>query len=123
MADIPSLAVELFADLNGASPDFFAQHFLDDAWPDDRPLPVVYFDPRSGPVETGKRASLHAKLVTTDSVNVFVTSANFTERAHSKNVEAGLLVRSRHLGEKIESNFRRLIDQGLLQRLKLPVSS
>lgn len=117
---IPGLKVELFADLNGQSPQDFAQKFVASDWPFDRPLPAVYIDPRSGPGDPARRASLHAKLVATDSANVLVTSANFTERAHSKNVEAGLLVRSDHLAAKIERNFQRLIESGQIHCLKLP---
>jgi phosphatidylserine/phosphatidylglycerophosphate/cardiolipin synthase-like enzyme len=80
MLAVPSLRVELFVDLNGQTPTEFARRFLEMAWPQGRPLPAVYFDPRSGPVDPQLKASMHAKLVVTDSARVFVTSANFTER-------------------------------------------
>ena len=119
MLEFPSLRVELFVDLNGLTPLDFGQRFLEEAWPLSRPLPAVYFDPRSGPAESGKKASLHAKLVVTDAMQVFVTSANFTERAHSKNIETGLLVKSAHLAEQIGRNFRLLIADKLLLPLTL----
>ena len=118
MLAVPLLKVELFVDLNGHAPNEFAQRFRQMAWPQLRPLPTVYFDPRSGPVDPQLKASMHAKLVVTDSARVFVTSANFTERAHSKNIEAGLRVESTHVARMIEDNFRRLVANQHLLSLK-----
>jgi len=123
MLAVPSLRVELFVDLRGQTPELFAQEFLGSAWPPRGPLPAVYFDPRSGPVEPTTKASLHAKLVVTDAARVFVTSANFTERAHSRNIEAGLRVESTHLARSIDDNFCRLVAHKQLVPLRLVQSS
>jgi phosphatidylserine/phosphatidylglycerophosphate/cardiolipin synthase-like enzyme len=60
---------------------------------------------------------LHAKAVVTDDEVVFITSANLTEAAFDRNIEAGLLVRDRALAVSVSSHFRGLIDRGLLRPL------
>jgi phosphatidylserine/phosphatidylglycerophosphate/cardiolipin synthase-like enzyme len=44
-----------------------------------------------------------------DDETVFVTSANLTEAALDRNIEAGLLVRDRALAASVSSHFRGLI--------------
>ncbi|MGH9321370.1 MAG: phospholipase D-like domain-containing protein [Vicinamibacteria bacterium] len=63
--------------------------------------------------------SLHAKCVVVDDRLSLVTSANFTEAAHWRNIEAGVLVDDPRFAVNLRSQFDRLIAEGLL--LRLPV--
>jgi phosphatidylserine/phosphatidylglycerophosphate/cardiolipin synthase-like enzyme len=72
---------------------------------EDRPLPEVFFDPRSLETDPGQRACLHAKCVVVDERNVFISSANFTEAAQKKNLEIGLLIRSHSLAGQVTGYF------------------
>jgi phosphatidylserine/phosphatidylglycerophosphate/cardiolipin synthase-like enzyme len=65
----------------------------------------------------GHGGVLHAKAIVADDEAVFVTSANLTEAALDRNIEAGLLVRDRALAASVSSHFQRLIDRGLLHPL------
>lgn len=84
------------------------------------PLPEVYHDPRSLATEATKRSSLHAKCVIVDRRVAFVTSANFTEAAQERNIEAGVVVRSPRFAARLADHFGALADAGLLKRLSLP---
>jgi len=125
MAQRPDLRVRMFLDVQRGPGDTsaptelvrrFAERFRTQQWPADRPLPEVYYDPRSIEPDAGKRACLHAKCVVVDSEAVFVSSANFTEAAQERNIEVGLLVRSRRLGEQIGMHFDALVGAGQLER-------
>lgn len=96
----PSLKVRLFLDIQrpqgdtSAAPEIvrrFAAQFRATQWPNERPLPQVFFDPRSLDMSSHNRACLHAKAVVVDSRSVFISSANFTEAAQERNVEVGIL--------------------------------
>jgi phosphatidylserine/phosphatidylglycerophosphate/cardiolipin synthase-like enzyme len=93
----------------------FADHFWGWDWPGSS-RPQVYYDPRALEPE-GPGGGLHAKAVVTDEEAVFVTSANLTAAALDRNVEIGLLVRDRALALSVASQFRGLIDRGVLVRL------
>ena len=71
-------------------------------WPGHR-MPEVFYDPRSLASGPGKRMSLHAKCVVVDNRWAFVTSANFTEAAQQRNIEAGVLVDDEPLGRSLSS--------------------
>jgi phosphatidylserine/phosphatidylglycerophosphate/cardiolipin synthase-like enzyme len=75
----------------------------------------VYYYPRSLELSPGKRTSLHAKCVVVDAQTVFVSSANFTEAAHERNIEIGLLLRSKLLAERIVRHFDVLVRERLLR--------
>lgn len=70
----------------------FAHEFVAKHWPGDK-LPDLYYDPRALAEDAQQRASLHAKCVVVDRRVALVTSANFTEAAQRKNIEAGVLIR------------------------------
>jgi len=93
-----------------------AKHF-DQLWPGAR-KPEVYYDPRSLSLEPGPRACLHAKVVIIDRVKALVTSANLTEAAHERNIEAGVLIEDADVAKSLERQFRSLVEAGLLVRLK-----
>ncbi len=60
---------------------------------------------------------LHAKCVVVDEQYLFVTSANFTEAANDRNIEAGLLVNDRGLAKALRSQFEQLVAQRILERV------
>jgi hypothetical protein len=65
--------------------------------------PVVYYDPRSLDRSLDRRATWHAKVVVDDEVSL-VTSANFTEWAQQRNLEAGALIRAPPRGSCVTSS-------------------
>lgn len=69
----------------------FAEEFNTQHWPWD-PKPEVFYDPRSLSHYNTKRSSLHAKCLIVDRRVAMVTSANFTEAAQKRNIEAGILI-------------------------------
>ena len=93
----------------------FADRFKKYQWPEDRPLPEIFYDPRSLEMHADKRASLHAKCVVVDQREVFVSSANFTEAAYERNIEVGLLIHSGMLAVRIVRHFEALLAEGLLK--------
>lgn len=128
MLEIPSLSVRLFLDIQRPHGDTttsaelirrFAARFRQSQWPKDRPLPEIFFDPRSLDLEAEKRACLHAKTVVVDSRYVFVSSANFTEAAHLRNIEIGVAVDSCHFAGHVSGFFDVLLSAKQL----LPVTT
>lgn len=87
------------------------REFADDLarqWPGRR-RPEVFYNPRTLSVDEEVRASWHAKCVIVDDEISFVTSANFTEWAQQRNVEAGVLVRSAHFTRQLRAQFDMLV--------------
>lgn len=126
MAELPSMRVRMFLDVQRAHGDTsvaselvrrFAHRFRTREWPAERPLPSVYYDSRSLRTGIGKRASLHAKCIVVDREAVFISSANFTEAAQERNIEIGLLVRSPTLAEQVERHFEALLAAGMVERM------
>ena len=94
----------------------YAEEFRNRHWPW-LPFPEVYFDPRALHAASHTRASLHAKVVVVDRRKLFLTSANFTEAAHQRNIEMGLLSHAAYLAEQVAAYFEGLRQSGHLQRL------
>jgi len=94
----------------------YAEEFRTRHWPW-QPFPEVYFEPRALDTDPQRRASLHAKVVVVDRATLFLTSANFTEAAHQRNIEMGLLSRAAYLAEQVAAYFEGLRQSGRLQRL------
>jgi hypothetical protein len=89
------VSCRLFADA-GVAAGFLREH-----WPFGPPFPELYgFIP-----EEGVFASLHAKCVVVDGRWVFVTSANFTDRGQTRNVEVGVLLEDARLAAVLEAQF------------------
>jgi phosphatidylserine/phosphatidylglycerophosphate/cardiolipin synthase-like enzyme len=95
----------------------FARDFRARHWPWDR-LPRLFYDPRSL-LTRDQRASLHAKCVVVDRARALVTSANFTDAAQRRNIEAGVDLRHRPTAERIADYFRGLCAGGLLSECPL----
>ncbi len=86
-------------------------------WPGER-LPEVFHDPRTLEPHDGRsRTSLHAKCVVIDDRHAFITSANFTEAAQDRNIEAGVLLDNPVLARGLRSQFEGLVGVGALVRV------
>jgi phosphatidylserine/phosphatidylglycerophosphate/cardiolipin synthase-like enzyme len=127
MEERPGLRVRLFLDVQRHRTDTsldaellrrFAHRFRTLEWPGEQ-LPELYYDPRSLDPEAVKRSSLHAKCVIVDRRAALVTSANFTEAAHTRNIEAGALIHDGQFAARLAGHFDSLADVGLLRRLDL----
>ena len=68
-------------------------------------------------LERGPRAALHAKCVVVDDARALVTSANFTEAAQTRNIEAGALVHDAVFAQALRAQFEALVDAGELLRV------
>jgi phosphatidylserine/phosphatidylglycerophosphate/cardiolipin synthase-like enzyme len=123
MVERHGMEVRLFLDIKRGPGDTtsadqlvrrFANDFRTRMWPADRPLPAVFYDPRSLSLDKYKRTALHAKCVVVDRQVVFVSSANFTEAAQERNIEVGLLSRSPKLATRVAEHFESLVAAGAL---------
>lgn len=126
MDERPELDVDLFLHVGRAPRDTryeseilreVAARFRAD-WPGAR-LPKVYYAPRGLAAEPASRATWHAKCVVTDESAAFVTSANFTDWAHERNVEAGVLVRDRAFAGRLAAQFAGLVQSRQVLRLQV----
>ena len=93
----------------------FHDRFFQYEWPWPTPRPAVFYDPRTtlpGAVHEG--ASLHAKCVVVDGEHTLIGSANFTDRAHTRNVEAGALISDRRFADRLIDQLHGLINAGHL---------
>jgi phosphatidylserine/phosphatidylglycerophosphate/cardiolipin synthase-like enzyme len=125
---VPDLSVRMYLNIERPYGDStptetliakFQLRFRETQWPKDVRLPDIYFDPRALETdEAGKSACLHAKFVIADSKHVFISSANFTEAAQQRNIEAGILSENPSLAGELRLHFQSLIDHGHLKRLK-----
>lgn len=100
----------------GEAIEAFAREFWSTKWPW-TVRPRVFFDPRGVQSDPMGRALQHAKCIVVDLERVLVTSANYTESGHLRNVELGIVVRDHDLASRVDSQFRKLIADGFLQRL------
>lgn len=91
-----------------------AEELIRRNWPFGLPHPEVY-----GFAAEGAFASLHAKCIVTDHKRVFVTSANFTDRGHSRNIEVGVVLEDRALAEALERQFFGAEERGAFVRVGL----
>ena len=123
MQALPQLNVRMFLDVQRGPCDTsthaeivrrFVHRFQNQQWPPDRPLPKAFYDPRSLDLAPDKRACLHAKCIVVDGQSVFISSANFTEAAQERNIEVGMLVRSRSLADRIVVHSGTLLSANLL---------
>ena len=125
MAQEPALQVRLYLDIQRRNGDSsmpqevvrrFSERFRSTQWPAQRPLPEVYYAPRSVSLDRTNAGSLHAKCVVVDGRRLFISSANFTEAAQERNIEIGVVLDSEVLASKVSGFFANLVDTGLLKR-------
>lgn len=100
----------------------FAIDFRKRHWPWEK-VPKFYHDPRSLAQAGGGRSSLHAKVIVADKSVALISSANLTEAAQRRNIEAGVLVRHQPCAQRIDSYFEGLIASGELVEFILPAHS
>jgi phosphatidylserine/phosphatidylglycerophosphate/cardiolipin synthase-like enzyme len=123
MADRPGVKVKLF--LNVPRPQGsreleheivrdFVEAFRAQQWPGPT-LPEIYYDPRSLVEGYGDRAVLHAKCIVTDDRRAFLTSANLTEAAQQRNIEAGVVIEDAALARNLRRQFETLVEAGVLR--------
>ncbi|MCC7034682.1 MAG: phospholipase [Acidobacteria bacterium] len=124
MAEQPDLRVRIFLHVGRDYRDArhesellreFADAFRSN-WPGER-TPEVYYDPRAMDTDGQARATWHAKCVLVDDEITFVTSANFTEWAQMRNVEAGVLIRDAHFTGQLRAQFDGLLQARQVMRL------
>lgn len=94
----------------------FSKEFRNDIWPGQR-IPEVFYYPRSLSKEAGPKACLHAKCIVVDEERLLITSANFTEAAHERNLEAGVLMIDPVAARAIRSQFEMLVTKDVLRRI------
>ncbi len=94
--------------------DRFVERFREKEWPGRR-LPAIYYDPRSLALSARDRACLHAKCIVVDHSTTLVSSANFTEAALERNIEAGVLIESAAFADHLERHFEGLVQKGAMQ--------
>ncbi len=115
------LAVNVGRDGDYSTPEpQLLKRFADEFWRNDWPWPkrpVVYYDPRALSTDKAVTASLHAKCIVIDDEISFVTSANFTEWAQERNLEAGVLIRDEGFAQSLRNQFETLIAAGRLRLL------
>ena len=128
MKESPELSVRIILDIQRGQGDTstdigicnrFAERFRKHQWPSNSPLPDIYYDPRSLSPNRESRACMHAKCIIIDQCQVFVSSANFTEAAHLRNIEVGLVIESTNLARRLTDFFSRMIDHKSLSKLNL----
>ena len=82
----------------------FSDDFRSRQWPGRR-MPRVLYDRRALASVAGPRSCLHAKCVIVDDERALVTSANFTEAAMDRNVEAGVLIEDAAFARRLRAQF------------------
>ena len=125
METVPNLKVRMFLNIARSQGDTslpaeivrrFLIRFQERDWPEGKRLPELYYDPRGVQLEPEKRASLHAKCVVVDGRSLFISSANFTEAAHQRNIEVGVKLTQPELALRLREFLDQLIVQGALIR-------
>jgi phosphatidylserine/phosphatidylglycerophosphate/cardiolipin synthase-like enzyme len=124
MEELPSLTARVFLHVGRGHGDTTAESELlrefgdrlASQWTSVR-RPEVYYDPRGLQADGAVRATWHAKCVIVDGERSFVTSANFTEWAQQRNVEAGVLITSRSFAAQLRHQFDSLVAAKLVRRL------
>ena len=95
----------------------FYKHFIENEWPLDRPVPKIFYYAPSLEIDATVKSSLHAKCVIVDKEKIFISSANFTEAAHTRNVEAGVLFDSSFIANKLTLHFQNLSQLEFLKEI------
>lgn len=126
MVRAPHISVQLFFDIQrrrGQSKTVttlvrdFVKRFKADEWPDGSPTPEVFYYPASLDDKRSARSCLHSKCVIVDCCIAFVSSANFTDAAHNRNIETGVLIRSPALAARLAQHFQGLAGAHVLERI------
>lgn len=95
-----------------------AERFLQRNWPFGPPHPRLFHDPRT--IGDPPLANLHAKCMVVDARFSFVSSANFTDRGHTRSIEVGVLIEDRTFARHLLGQWQRATDAGLLLPCRPP---
>lgn len=123
MDEDPDLGVQMFLNIERKPTDTslasdivarFVERFREREWPGKR-LPQLYYDPRALELDPSRRASLHAKCIVIDGRVSFVSSANFTEAALVRNIEAGVRIESEAFADHLQRHFDGLVNAGAMR--------
>ncbi len=95
----------------------FRQEFFSKHWPWEELRPRVFYFPSSLEMKSSLRGAMHAKFVIADEQRCFITSANFTEAAQSRNIEIGVEISDSHEPKTLAQYFKALIKEGQLVEL------
>ncbi|MDP3273842.1 MAG: DISARM system phospholipase D-like protein DrmC [Deltaproteobacteria bacterium] len=93
--------------------------FLRTCWPAEPPFPAVYYDPRTarpGP----PWCTLHAKCIVVDTARTLITSANFTDRGQTRNIEVGVLLDDPGFAADLQTQLQLLISSEQVLRYNPP---
>lgn len=93
-----------------------ASRFLTSNWPFGAPMPVLYYDPRTA--APGSVASLHAKCIVVDLARTLITSANFTDRGQTRNIELGVLIEDHDFAARVAAQWRTLAEADALRAVR-----
>lgn len=116
-----------FLDIDGETEPEHAERFATEAvdrffakvWTFGLPRPQVFYDLRTairGDLPGHEWATLHAKCVVVDDHHAFITSANFTSRAQTRNIEAGVLIEDPRFASELAGHWRQLVSEGLVKK-------
>jgi phosphatidylserine/phosphatidylglycerophosphate/cardiolipin synthase-like enzyme len=128
MAATPELSVSICIDIPRKFGDTsldseiirrYAAEFRKRHWPWEK-VPSFYHDPRSLCQGGRERSSLHAKVIVADQSTALISSANLTEAAQKRNIEAGVLIKHQPFAERIALYFEGLTANGDLLEFMLP---
>jgi len=114
------ICLNLFRDVNNsdsaaATVERFMQRFYEENWPWEV-RPRIYYDTR-GIKDESTQASLHAKCLICDRERALISSANFTEAAQKRNIEAGILVSHPATVGRLAGYFDGLKQAGVLKKM------
>lgn len=120
----PALQVRMFLNLHCPKPPYqvqrvvrdFTQTFRQQLWPGKR-LPEVFYYPPSLDIGGSARSCLHVKCLIVDDLRLLVTSANFTEAAQERNLEAGVVMTDAIAAQAMRRQFEGMIAQKVLERI------
>lgn len=88
--------------------------FFADNWTFGEPKPEIYYDPRT--VQPYSLVSLHAKCIVVDRRKTLVTSANFTDRGQTRNIEVGVLIEDDAFATRLHQQWWGLVSAALVDR-------
>lgn len=89
--------------------------FFDTNWTFGEPRPLMFYDPRT--VTPDSWVSMHAKCIVVDEDRTLLTSANFTQRAQQRNIEAGVLIDDQRFARLVRQQWLGLIEARLLRQV------
>lgn len=106
-----------WADVDAWPAAWWAQ-FCADVWPTFIPPPEAWYAPISlRPDATGAWRSMHAKVIVVDRAVWFVSSANFTRRGHTRNLEIGAVIEDAASAGRVVGAFDDWVAVGAFRRL------